>query len=52
MSNIKLDLENLEIDDKEILKYKTKVEKIHHELHEMANKEDEFVRMARTTYKL
>lgn len=43
MSNIKLDLKNTGIKDDEILKYRDKVEKIHNELHEMAEDENEFV---------
>lgn len=43
MSNIKLELENTKIDNKQILKYAEKVEKIHKELHENADKEDEFL---------
>ena len=43
MSNIKLDLTHTNIKDKEILKYRDKVEKIHNELHEMAEDENEFV---------
>ena len=42
MSGIKLDLKYTNIKDKEIMKYKDKVEKAHNELHEMATKEDEF----------
>lgn len=42
MPGIKLDLKYTNIEEKEIMKYKDKVEKIHNELHEMANKEDEF----------
>ena len=42
MSGIKLDLKYTNIKDKEIMKYKDKVEKEHNELHEMATKEDEF----------
>ena len=43
MSNIKLELENTKIDNKQILKYAEKVEEIHKELHEKADKEDEFL---------
>jgi len=43
MSNIKLNLEYTGIPEKEIMKYKTKVEKIHNELHEKANDEKEFL---------
>ncbi|MGN1310097.1 MAG: glucose-6-phosphate isomerase [Clostridia bacterium] len=42
MSGIKLDLKYTNIKDKEIMKYKDKVEKAHNELHEMATKENEF----------
>ncbi len=42
MPGIKLDLKYTNIKDKEIMKYKDKVEKAHNELHEMATKEDEF----------
>jgi len=37
MSNIKLNLEYTGIPEKEIMKYKAKVEKIHKELHEKAS---------------
>ncbi|MBR6505187.1 MAG: glucose-6-phosphate isomerase [Clostridia bacterium] len=43
MSNIKLNLEYTGIPEKEIMKYKAKVEKIHNELHEKANDEKEFL---------
>ena len=43
MSNIKLNLEYSGIPEKEIMKYKLKVEKIHNELHEKANNEKEFL---------
>ena len=43
MSNIKLELKHTGIEDKEILKFRDKVEKIHNELHEMAKEENEFV---------
>lgn len=42
MSNIRLNLEYTGIKEKEIMKYKDIVEKIHNELHEIADKEDEF----------
>ena len=42
MSNIKLNLEYTGIKEKEIMKYKDIVEEIHNELHEIADREDEF----------
>ena len=42
MSNIKLNLEYTGIKDKEIMKYKDVVEQAHNELHDIADKEDEF----------
>ena len=43
MSSIKLNLEYTGIKEKEIMKYKDIVEEIHNELHENADKEDEFI---------
>ena len=43
MSNIKLSYETSGISDKEIMKYKDKVTKIHNKLHENANNENEFL---------
>ncbi len=43
MSNIKLDYETSGISDKQIMKYKDKVTKIHNKLHENANNENEFL---------
>ncbi len=42
MPNIKLNLENAGIKEKEIMKYRDAVEKAHNELHEISEKEDEF----------
>ena len=43
MSNIKLNLKNTPITQKDIEEYKTNVKKIHNELNKRANKEDDFV---------
>ena len=43
MLNLKLNLKNTGIDQKAIMKYKEKVEQIHHELHKRANDETDFV---------
>lgn len=43
MSNVKLELKYTKIDTKEIMKYKEKVQKIHQELQENKNKEEEFL---------
>lgn len=43
MSNIKVDFNNTGIEEKEIMKYKNEVEKIHNELHEKADKLNEFL---------
>lgn len=42
MSSIKLNLEHTGIKEKEIMKYKDKVEKAHNELHKLSNDENEF----------
>ena len=42
MSKIKLDIKHTNIKDNEIMKYREKVEKIHNELHEMSEDENEF----------
>ena len=43
MSNIKIDLENTGIAEKNILEYKEQVENIHKELNKRANDEKDFV---------
>ena len=43
MSQIKLDLNNTNIKEKDIMKYREKVEEIHDELHKLARKKDQFV---------
>lgn len=43
MSNIKINMENSGIEKKELTKFNKKVEKAHNELHENADKQDEFV---------
>jgi len=43
MENLKVDLEYSGITEKEIMKYKNEVEKIHKDLHSKANDEKEFV---------
>ena len=43
MSNIKVTLENTGLEKKELMKYNEKVEQAHDELHNVADKEDEFV---------
>ncbi len=43
MSNIKVDLKNTKIDMKQIMEFANKVEKIHKELHQKANDENEFI---------
>lgn len=43
MAKINVDLKNSGITKKSILEYKNEVEKIHNNLHERANKEDDFV---------
>ena len=43
MLNLKLNLKNTGIDQKAIMKYKEKVEQIHHELHKRANAQNDFV---------
>ncbi len=40
---LKIDFEKVGIENKEIMKYKDRVEKIHKDLHERASKEDDFV---------
>ena len=40
---LKIDFEKVGIENKEIMKYKERVEKIHKDLHERASKEDDFV---------
>ena len=40
---LKIDFEKVGIENKEIMKYKDRVEKIHKNLHERASKEDDFV---------
>ena len=52
MSELKLDLKNSGITQKNILEYREKVEKIHKELHKRKDDEKDFVRMARITRKL
>ena len=52
MLNIKLDYETAGIPEKEIMKYKDKVKKIHNILNEKAGKKNEFVRMARIANKI
>ena len=42
MSKIKLDIKHTNIKDKEIMEYRDKVEKIHNELHQIADDENEF----------
>lgn len=42
MQSIKLNLEHTGIKEKEIMKYKDKVEKAHNELHKLSNDENEF----------
>ena len=42
MPSIKLNLEHTGIKEKEIMKYKDKVEKVHNELHKLSNDENEF----------
>lgn len=46
MPNIKLNLEHSGVKEKEIMKYKETVEKIHDELHKISRKKDEYARMA------
>ena len=43
MSSIKLNLEYSGVKEKELIKYKDIVEKIHKQLHEITDKENEFV---------
>ena len=43
MSNIKLDLSNTNIKEKDLLKYRDEVEDIHNKLHKISNKKNEFV---------
>lgn len=43
MAEIKLDLKNSKISQKDILEYKEKVEEIHKDLHKRANNENDFV---------
>ena len=40
---LKIDFEKVGIENKEIMKYKDRVEKIHKNLHERTSKEDDFV---------
>ena len=40
---LKLDLENAKIEEKEIMKYKSRVENIHKDLHRRSNDEEDFV---------
>lgn len=48
---LKLNLKHTKIDEKELMKYREKVQNAHRELHEIANKEDEFARMGEPSYK-
>lgn len=48
---LKLNLKYSKIEDKNIMKYREKVRKIHNELHEMLGKEGEFARMVKPSYK-
>ena len=40
---LKLNFENVKIDEKEIMKYKSQIENIHKDLHRRANDEEDFV---------
>ena len=48
---LKLNLKHTKIDEKELMKYREKVQNAHRELHEIADKEDEFARMDEPSYK-
>ena len=41
MSNLKVDFENVNLNERKILSYANKVEEIHNKLNEDANKKDE-----------
>ena len=43
MSNLKVDFENVNLNERKILSYANKVEEIHNKLNEDANKKDEFL---------
>ena len=43
MSNLKVDFENVNLNERKILSYANKVEEIHNKLNENANKKDEFL---------
>ena len=49
---IKLNLENSDIIDKDILKYKEKVAKIHKDLEKRADNIEDFVRLVKTSNQL
>ena len=48
---LKLNLKNAKIDEKELMEYREKVQSAHRELHEIANKEDDFARVDESSYK-
>lgn len=48
---LKVNLEHTKIDYKNLMKYRDKVKKVHNELYEMLNKEGEFARMVKSSYK-
>lgn len=48
---LKLNLKYSKIDDKNLMKYRDKVKKVHNELYEMLDKEGEFARMVKPSYK-
>lgn len=52
MPRVKLDLEHIDIKEKEIMKYKDKVERIHKEFHETEDKENCFLRLAKSPNRL
>ena len=45
MDNIKVNFDNVDVTEKNIMKYAEEVEKVHDELHKKANNPKEFFRM-------
>ena len=43
MSDLKIELKNTKIEEKELMKYKEEVSKIHKELYKKANNKNEFL---------
>ena len=52
MGNIKIDLKNARVFEKNITKYAKQVKEIHNKLHEKSNDKKEFCRLAKFTRKI